>query len=194
MYRVERYEAEIPVREYLDACVNVEEFLEYCKACHNYGRLWSCPPYDFKPEAYWAEFDRLYILGFKIILDEKMKKEGYSPEELKELTGEILEKEKRAMAEELFKMEKELPGSKSLSAGCCTECQKGTCTREEGKPCRNPEKLRYSLESLGANVGLTIRKYLKQELLWMEEGRLPEYFILVGGLLMPRKTQADEFI
>ncbi|MDO4977362.1 MAG: hypothetical protein Q4E53_08890 [Eubacteriales bacterium] len=33
------------------------------------------------------------------------------------------------------------------------------------------------------NYGKTVTKYLGQELLWMKEGRLPEYFMLVGGIL-----------
>ena len=43
--------------------------------------------------------------------------------------------------------------------------------------------MRYSIESLGGNVGLTISKLLKLELEWIEEGKLPNYFILVSGLL-----------
>lgn len=184
MYHIERYEAEISVDEYVETCVAVEEFLEYCKACHNYGRLWSCPPYDFRPEDYWAKFKRLYLLGYKIVFEEDVLKNPPEKQELRAFTETILKREKRSMAEELFRMERETAGSQSLSAGCCAECAEGTCSRLTGRPCRQPKKLRYSLESLGANVGLTIDKYLKQKLLWMEDGKLPEYFILVGGLLM----------
>ena len=50
-------------------------------------------------------------------------------------------------------------------------------------PCRYPETMRYSIESLGGNVGLTIEKLMGLKLEWMEEGRLPHHFILVCGLL-----------
>lgn len=43
--------------------------------------------------------------------------------------------------------------------------------------------MRYSIEALGGNVGRTLSKYLHLKLLWMEKGRLPAYFIIVGGLL-----------
>ena len=51
MYQTKRYEKEITVKDYLAQYVNIEEFLEYCKACKNYDRLWSCPSYDFEQEA-----------------------------------------------------------------------------------------------------------------------------------------------
>ena len=43
MYKTQRYQAEIPVKEYLERYVDVETFLESCRACPNYGKLWSCP-------------------------------------------------------------------------------------------------------------------------------------------------------
>ena len=45
--------------------------------------------------------------------------------------------------------------------------------------------MRYSIEALGGNVGLTVTRYLGQKLEWIEEGRLPRYFMLVAGLLIP---------
>ena len=59
------------------------------------------------------------------------------------------------------------------------------CTRPDGQPCRYPDTMRYSIEALGGNVGLTVQKLLGIQLEWMEEGKLPSYFVLVGGLLMP---------
>ena len=35
-YRIERFQKEIGVSDYLEGYVAVEEFLEYCKACPNY--------------------------------------------------------------------------------------------------------------------------------------------------------------
>lgn len=73
----------------------------------------------------------------------------------------------------------------SLSSGACLHCKNAECTRLSGKPCRFQDKMRYSIESLGGNVGKTVTKYLKQELQWVEEGKLPEYFMLIYGLLIP---------
>ena len=174
MYRLERFEERIPVKDYIKDYVNVDEFLECCKRCPNYDQVWSCPSYDFKSEDYWKEYESLYILGYKINFDGTVSQE----ESLK-----IMAEVKENMAGELFKMENQCPGSVSLSAGSCSLCGKGNCTRPSGKPCRYPEKMRYSIESLGGNVGKTVHDLLGIELEWIEEGKVPSYFVLVGGLL-----------
>lgn len=67
-YELERFNDEISVEEYLEKYVNVEEFLECCKACPCYGTwVWSCPPYDFDPvEDYWKKYKTLEVHGYKI--------------------------------------------------------------------------------------------------------------------------------
>ena len=138
--KIENFQAEIPVEEYMKECVDVATFLEFCKECSNYGKLWCCPPYTF---------------------------------------------DKEELEQEILKLEQEYPGSVSLSSGACLHCKNAECTRLSGKPCRFQDKMRYSIESLGGNVGKTVTKYLKQELQWVEEGKLPEYFMLIYGLLIP---------
>ncbi len=49
----------------------------------------------------------------------------------------------------------------SLSSGACLHCKNAECTRLSGKPCRFQDKMRYSIESLGGNVGKTVTKYLR---------------------------------
>ena len=183
-YRVEEFEAEAVVADYVESCVNVEEFLECCKACHNYEHVWSCPPFDFSPEEYWKRYDKLYLRARKILFSEEMLKRDYTSEELEEITRQVMGREKEKLGELLFSMERENPGSISLWAGRCRQCGQTGCSRETGEACKHPDKLRYSIEALGGNVGLTITKYLGQQLIWMEEGKLPEYFMLVGGLLV----------
>lgn len=183
-YKIKQLSGKIQIKEYLEACVNTEEFLEYCKTCSNYGKVWSCPPYDFSVEQYWKNYKTLLLYGKKIIFSREMLEREYTQQEVDKVLREILVREKEKMTEELYRMENENEGSVSLSAGSCTRCCKEGCTREQGDKCRHINDLRYSIESLGGNVGLTIRKYLREELLWMEENKLPEYFILIGGLLL----------
>ncbi|MDD6816837.1 MAG: DUF2284 domain-containing protein [Firmicutes bacterium] len=193
--RIERFQKEIGVSDYLEGYVAVEEFLEYCKACPNYGVIWSCPPFDFDAEGFWCRFSRLLVIARKIHLPG-----GISQEEGLRILSDV----KADMTRELLELEAANPGSVSLSAGSCSICRKsfgsetesenetvtGTaaphgCTRPDGQPCRYPDTMRYSIEALGGNVGLTVQKLLGIQLEWMEEGKLPSYFVLVGGLLMP---------
>ena len=195
MCRIECFEKEIPVSEYLEGYVAVEEFLEACKACPNYGLVWSCPPYDFDVTAYWNQFSVLKVFARKIYLD------GISDEAE---ASALLTSVKDDMSRQLFALEKEVDGSVSLSAGCCSLCRGledtsqvddaaislggSCCSRPCGKPCRHPEQLRYSIESLGGNVGLTCRKLMGIQLEWIEDGKVPSYFVLAAGLL--QKTEA----
>ena len=173
--KFEEYKASIDIDKYIAQYVNVEEFLECCKQCDGYSKKWSCPEFDFNPIDYWKKFSTLEIYGRKIYLNEEESKDW----------RKVLDDIKIEMAYELFDKEKEIEGSVSLSAGSCSFCPEGQCTRPLGEPCIYPEKLRYSIEALGGNVGLTTEKLLGIKILWMTEGKMPEYFVLIGGMLIP---------
>ncbi len=103
MYTVEKSDREIKTDEYIREYVNVEEFLEKCRECPNYGRLWSCPPYDFDPVSVWSRYDKLYVTARKIIFDEEQRSSGT------DAIMEILKEVKDNMSSELFDMEKKVP-------------------------------------------------------------------------------------
>lgn len=182
MYTTESFTASISVSDYMENYVDIPTFMEYCKACSNYGRLWSCPPYDFDAEAYWRQFQTLDLLAVKITFDLDYAGQSFTPEQLNEIYDQSMKIEKERLSEILHKKENEYTHAISLSAGSCTCCHDG-CTRCSGQTCRYPDQLRYSIESLGGNVGLTLSRCMGIELEWIEEGRLPTYFVLVSGLL-----------
>lgn len=182
-YRVEAYVAEIPVPEYMESCVDIPTFLGYCEACPNYEKTWACPPFDFSVQDFWLGYRSFYMSGKKIVFDTRELGRKYAVEDFKKFSGQILKKESHALEAELIKLETQYPGSVALSMGSCDVCGEAGCTRPLGEPCRRPERMRHSVESVGGNVGLSVKKYLKQEIQWMSEERLPDYFILMGGLL-----------
>lgn len=166
-------EIAVPLEPYLRECVNVPKYLAFCKECPNYNTRWSCPPYDDDPEDVWRRFTTLRLVSY-ILLPEP----GQSvPDVLKTLT-----RVKETMLWGLLALEREIPGSLALSAGSCTLCAE--CTRPGGTPCRDPARMRRSIESLGGDVALTAERYLDVPLLWIRDGVLPEYLTLVGGLLV----------
>lgn len=181
-YTTKRYTAEISVAEYIDKYVNVEEFIECCKECHNYEKKWSCPSYDFDVIEYWKKYETIHLIAEKIIFTEEYAGKQMSEDEIRKIIEESVGEVKEKLTAELYEKEEREPGSISLSAGSCTLCKDG-CTRTEGKPCRYPDKMRYSIESLGGNVGMTISKLMGIELEWVQEGRLPSYFVLVCGIM-----------
>ena len=54
-----------------------------------------------------------------------------------------------------------------------------------GKPCRHPEQLRHSLESVGFDVVAISRDLLGLELEWSKDGSLPKHLTLVTALMQP---------
>lgn len=183
MYTVKRHTASISVNDYLDKYVDIPTFLECCKKCPYYDHVWSCPTYDFDVESYWKQYHTFDVIGVQLVFDEEYRQKTYSKEELDKIIEESISKEKQKLSHELFLEEEKQPHSISLSAGGCALCGRGNCTRPEGNPCRHPEKLRYSIESLGGNVGKTIHDLFHIELEWVEKGILPAHFVLVCGLL-----------
>ena len=156
------------------------EFLKCCEACRHFGKNWSCPPYDFNPEDYWSQYEYIYVFGAKIIFDSTI-----TNSEIGKLKAELylmreFHKTKKVLTEKMIKLEKRYPGSISLSAGNCSICQ--SCTRLIEKNCVYPDKLRYSIESLGGNVVKTADELLGLELIWSNR-ELPEYLVLVSGFL-----------
>ncbi|QIB69653.1 metal-binding protein [Aminipila butyrica] len=192
-YKTEHISTEMEVSKYVKEYVNVEEFLEYCKQCSSYGQKWTCPPFDFDPMGYWNQFQRIVLLGRKIVFDQQDQQQ-LSKEAAKEEMYDILAAEKKILSEELYEMEEKLVDSVSLSAGSCSLCgdrlmETHSCTRSvcpEGsakESCRYYHKLRYSIEALGGDVGRTCSKLLGVDLEWLEPDKLPSYFVLVCGLL-----------
>ena len=182
MYTVKRHTAEIAVAEYLKDYVDIDGFLECCKECPNYNNVWTCPPFEFDPLEYWKQYDTLEVYAQEIIFDEKYAGKCFSKSEMSKIIEQSIKVVKNELTDELFELEKDFPGSVSLSAGSCIICAEG-CTKKDGKDCRFPEKQRYSIEALGGNVGLTISKLMGIDIEWVKEDILPSKFVLVCGLL-----------
>lgn len=180
-YTTQMKEAEISVSDYLDKYVKAEEFIQYCRACPNFGKIWSCPEYDFDTVEYFRKHSRLRVIGLKIIYSPGTREKTYSREEMREVIAGSMHVERRKLDEYLRELE-EKTGGTALNAGSCNICPEG-CARPEGKNCRFPDRMRYSLESLGADITTTIGDLLGIELVWDKEGKLPEYYTLVAGLL-----------
>jgi len=182
-YRVEDLWAEIPLSELRQNCVDVAKFLECCKLCPNYGKVWSCPPYSFDPQQIWNSYDSLTLCCRKVLFSEDARAVSYPQEELGVITKQLMQLEQDALLEIMMEKERLNRGSMALAAGSCSACAPLECARKSGQRCRHPEKIRYSLESLGADVGKLIEEQFGLTMLWAEGGHLPEYFLLVGGLM-----------
>jgi predicted metal-binding protein len=183
----ERTTATIAVARFLQDYVDVPQFVEYCRACPKYGKIWSCAPYSFDVTDIWRKYETLELIGVKVRPSATLRDGTYTREQLREIYEALTFKEKRKLSSELLARETETPGSLFLSEGSCDICPEG-CARTASQPCRHPDLMRYSVESLGANVQKAARDLLHIEIVWPQNGKLPDYFMLVAGLLIPRKA------
>lgn len=174
--RVEHLTGALPMSEMLEKYVDVEKFLGYCAACPRCGQTWSCPPYDFDPAAVWPRYAAVTLYAVQVFPEsERAKAAALADAEV------FLFPYRKSLDALLESAERETPGSLRLDAGRCRVCE--TCARRKEKPCRFPEKLRYSLESLGGNVSALAADKLGAPVLWGSREAPPEYFVLVGAVL-----------
>ena len=187
-YTLERTEAFMTVGELLTNYYDRERFVAYCRKCENYGRLWSCPEYGFLPLDYLKEHEGLWLIATRIWLDPQLREEIITREGLDEVSREIVGEVKEAVDRELLAEEKAHKGLRMLSCGGCRLCHR--CARLDGMPCRQPGRMRYSLESLGCDVTALARDKLGLEFQWID-GRLPEYLALVNGMLVKEPPEGE---
>ena len=178
LYSCTTLEKTVPLKEFRRDLVDVPRFLGYCLDCPNSGRFWSCPPFEFDPREIWERYGALLLYAQKIVF----RKDRLFPGERRAFEATELPKVKAGLARELLAMEAEAPGSLALFAGKCDLCP--VCARTEGKPCRMPDRMRYSIEALGGDCGGALEKYFGETLQWSAGQRLPEQIILLGGLLL----------
>lgn len=174
-----------PVSDFVKTCVNVPRFLGYCRACQNYGHGWSCPPFSFSTECMWNQYSDILLCEEKVYVNSVYQNKTYTQEEANEISRSILALTKKRMVNDLLALEREYPDSMALFPGNCDLCP--ICARELGEQCYHPSIMRYSIESLGGDVTLAVRIYFDDRLLWVTDGHLPEYFILLGGILKHKK-------
>ena len=155
------------------------KFEGLCRQCPKYGQLWSCPPYSFDAAKRAAKYRLVHIVGAKIIFDADIRN-AVKSENVESFAYEVLHSVRRRMDASLLRVEGSAPDREALFAGSCIVCS--SCSRSEGRPCRYPQAMRYSLESLGYDVTSLTEDFLGIELKW-SDGGLPEYFTLVGGIL-----------
>ena len=168
--------------ELLRGFIDIPRIDGYCQKCGNYGKIWGCPPYEFDRMSVWEGYSSLLLYAKRITLSEEETSREYPEEELERAYKAILDPVKRDMISELFALERDNPGSLALFPGCCEECAE--CARMRNEPCLKPERMRFSVESLGGDVLKILREVFGEKAEWAEKGRLPRKFILLGGVLL----------
>lgn len=182
-YTLTTKEATIGADEFIRRYRDVERFEAFCKQCPSYGRVWSCPPFDFYARSVSDGFKTVILMGTVIEFDEQTRAACTTAEQSSAVGRETMERVWKDLLPHLYEKECDTPGSRCFTFRCVL-CPEG-CTRPEGKPCRHPEMMRHSLESVGFDIVAMTRDLLGIELEWSTDGSLPHHLTLVTALMCP---------
>lgn len=189
MYTITTFQNDLPLKDFISRYQNIEKYLAYCRECPNYNSVWSCPELAFPVADFLGKYSHICLVAVKIDLAKETIDSADTPEKIKQITKDILWKEKGILSKKLLTAEKHFPGSTSLTAGGCTLC--AVCSRKNGQPCRQPGKMRYSLDSFGFDLSAITHDLLGYDIQWCH-GRLPDYYTLVHALLTPQAVASAE--
>lgn len=172
---------------FLNQYQNIAKFLPYCKQCNNYNHKWSCPPLNFDPKKYLNEYHHIYLIAVQINYNQTTINKLTTKEDITSFTRKTLRQIKNQTAMKLLSLEQLYPQTLSLSSGGCSYCCK--CSRLNNKPCKKPDKMRYSLDSFGIDLSAVTEKLFNIKLLWGLD-KLPAYHVLIHALIS--KNELDK--
>lgn len=174
----------IPADEYCRNYRDPETFIEYCKVCPRYNRLWCCPNHAVDTSAVLAQYKYAYIVGIRTKVDEHLRNTITDPVTIGEMTEFITKDCRRHVDSIMLGLEKAVPDSMGFHAGRCYHCE--YCARIFGKPCIHPDLMRPSLESYGFDVARTTEELLGFKLEW-SANKLPEKISFISALFTKEK-------
>ena len=179
-YTLSQKEVTVPADEFIRDYRDVERIRQYCLQCPGYGKAWNCPPFDFDPRTVSDGFKTVKLMATVIEFDEMTRAACKTAEQSAEMGREAMQEVWKTLLPRLYEMERQSPGSRCFTFRCVL-CPEG-CTRPEGKPCRHPELMRHSLESVGFDIVAMMRDLLGINLEWSTDGSLPKHITLVTAL------------
>lgn len=178
MFTTKVYIKQQNMQEFISNYQDIDKFLVYCKQCNNYNHKWSCPPLSFNPKTYLSQYKSIYLVAVQINYTENTINSLTTKDEISDFTRKTLRKIKNEIASSLLNLE--TSQTISLSSGGCSYCCK--CSRIDNKPCKKPEKMRYSLDSFGIDLGKVTENLFNIKLIWGLD-KLPKYHVLIHALI-----------
>ena len=182
MYTTQVQTAALPVSRWLAEYCDPRRFRDACRACPDYGNIWSCPPGVPDAAQAFAPFRTVHIIGVRVNYAPETLARARTPELTEQLRQASYGAVKKLLLSTLLELERAVPGSWTAAAGRCEQCAR--CARRDGLPCARPERMRYSLSAFGFDLGRIARELLGMELLWTQTG-LPAYNVAIAAFLTP---------
>ncbi|PWL55778.1 MAG: hypothetical protein DBY38_00350 [Clostridium cadaveris] len=168
---------------------------KYCESCNKYSKVWTCPPLPFIDKDFLLKYKYCHIISGKVLINslddneinllvnrsfKKYSDISISKDNFSNIFNGIYYAFRETNDEKILKLEDTFKNTLALVSGRCLICS--NCTRVNNMPCIHPNKLRYSLESLGLDVSSIMENVLGEKLQWSNE-KNPEYVTGVSALL-----------
>ena len=181
VYKTTTFTKTLSLDEFMKNYVDIPKFEIYCSLCKNYNKSWECPPHRIDVEKYWKQFDKIKIIAVKLDFTDDFRSKSYTSDELNYIIKNTLYVERSKLKKTLINLEDELDG-KYLYGGRCDICEK--CAKRTDEPCRFPDLMRYSVESIGSNIQKLTPDIFDFSLKWIEKDmKIPEYLVNVCAVL-----------
>lgn len=174
----------VPAKDLL-SYENKHVFDRLCRiGCVNFNKKWSCPPYSPSYSKLSDGYSNLLLILLYSYLDQF---DYIQNKYTKVRAGNVILK---SLAERSLRHLEKIFDGIMISNGSCRLCR--PCTLKLGKTeCKRPEKMRYSMESLGLNVIKISTDYFDHKLLWYRKKEVPLYTSVVSGLLTNSDIDLD---
>lgn len=172
---------------------NIRKTKRYCEACPNYGKYWSCPEFAFDVETLLKQFRYVYLIAREYLIPREDRLHIIGLQKTANYALDINKRIKLEAWQDILNFEEEFPDTMGLIPGNCEICDitKEGCTKSKGRKCRYPDKMRFSLESLGFDVDAICKYEIGVLLMWPSEGHLPEKLHGIMGILSNEKIPMD---
>lgn len=155
---------------------NKDKVSQACQSgCPNYGMKWSCPPHSLSYDSLYYKYVKGLLLCFSVDMA------AYCDISNKYLAIKAANVTIKTLIEKVARsVENEVNGY-SLLSGSCRLCK--PCNCKVGGKCKNPNKMRYSMEATYLNVDQISKKFLNHELLWYQDKKLPMHTSVLSLVL-----------
>ncbi|MGW8159966.1 MAG: DUF2284 domain-containing protein [Desulfoprunum sp.] len=167
---IEKLTNQIPIT---NITTNKGKFYTLCESgCVNFGYKYSCPPYSPSFKTFSSKYTTLTVICYRIALEQYSESTPYNRVRASNSVLKSL-------------LDKELLNYKSngllvVGSGSCRACK--PCAAKERLKCKKPDKLIFSLESLGVDVNQLVIDCFGFQLEWYKRGLPQQFTSVIGGV------------
>lgn len=179
-FTVERFECDASLDEIRENFIIPNKTNEACTHCRCYDNNWCCPPFTENQSSIWNDYENIKLILVKMNFTDEARRREFTSDSLMDYAFDFHHGQKMLIEPELERLEEKLNGY-YLTSGPCVNCNE--CQRMTGNSCVMPDKRKYAMESLGADVIGIAKKYFDLDLKWIKGNVLPEYIIMMVSVL-----------